>query len=157
MVLTSQSAFIRGQSNHDNFTYVRNLARSYHRNKRPTLLFKLDISKASEFVRWDYLMALLQHQGFPQRWINWLGALLVTSHSKILLNGIPGEEIRHGCGLCQGDPLSPLLFILAIDPLQKNYGQSYGAKDSQQFERHARTPLNLSLCRCAVVFINTIY
>lgn len=43
---TNQSAFICGRSIHDNFLYVRNLARRYHRNKIPMLLFKLDISKA---------------------------------------------------------------------------------------------------------------
>ena len=37
----------------------------------------------------------------------------------VLLNGVPGNPIQHGQGLWQGDPVSPLLFVLAIDPLQQ--------------------------------------
>ena len=57
--------------------------------------------------------------GFPDRFRAWIAALLSSSSSRILLNGIPGPPIKHGKGFRQGDPISPLLFVIAIDPLHK--------------------------------------
>ena len=118
IISKSQSAFIRGRSIHDNFMYVWNMARRFDRSKTPMLLLKLDISKTFNSVRWEYILSLLQHMGFPARWRNWIAASFSTASSQVLLNGILGQHIAHGRGLRQGDPLSPLLFILAINPLQ---------------------------------------
>jgi hypothetical protein len=85
----------------------------------PTLLIKLDISKAFDSVRWDYLLSILEHGGFPPRRRDWIASLLTTSTSRVLLNGLPLDAIQHGRGLRQGDPLSPLLFNLSIDPLHR--------------------------------------
>jgi hypothetical protein len=119
IVSRSQSAFIKTRTIHDNFMYVRNTARKLHRSKIPSLLIKLDIAKAFDSVRWDYMLDLLQRLGFPQRWRALLTTLFSTASSRVLLNGFPGKNIPHGRGLRQGDPLSLLLFDIAIDPLQK--------------------------------------
>ena len=51
LVSNAQSAFIKKRSIHDNFLYVKNLARRFHKGKTPALLFKLDIRKAFDSVR----------------------------------------------------------------------------------------------------------
>lgn len=45
--------------------------------------------------------------------------LLSSASSRVLVNGAAGPVIRHRRGLRQGDPLSPFLFILAMEPLQQ--------------------------------------
>jgi hypothetical protein len=119
IVSTCQSAFIKNRSIHDNFLAVRTAARRFHTNKTPTLLFKLDIAKAFDSIRWEYILTLLEHLGSPIRWREWIAAILSTSTSRVILNGVPNPHIWHGRGLRQGDPLSPLLFVIAIDPLQR--------------------------------------
>jgi hypothetical protein len=107
LISPCQSAFIKRRSLHDNFFYMRNLTRRFHRTKTLTLLLKLDISKAFDSVRWDYLLSLMDRLGFPMRWRNWISDLLTSSTSLVLLNRIPLNPIQHGRGLRQGDPLSP--------------------------------------------------
>ena len=88
LISISQSAFIKKRCIQDNFLYVRNLARAYHKTKTPTLLFKLDIAKTFDSVSWEYLLELLEIRGFPVRWRNWIS--LILSASSIVLNGGAG-------------------------------------------------------------------
>jgi hypothetical protein len=156
LISSSQSAFIKRRCIQDNFLYVRNLARAYHRTKTPALLMKLDISKAFDSVSWEYLLELLQRKGFPARWRDWLTLLLASSSSSILLNGVPGPPIKHERGLRQGDPLSPYLFILAIDTLQNLFKVATDEGCLSPLRgRHSKLRLSL-YADDAVIFLNPL-
>jgi hypothetical protein len=58
LISRSQSAFIKSRSIHDNYMYVRIYASRLHKARTPALLINLDIKKAFDSVRWDYLVDL---------------------------------------------------------------------------------------------------
>jgi hypothetical protein len=67
LVSNAQSAFVKKRSIHDSSMYVRNLAWKIHKTKKATLLFKVHIKNSFGLVRWDYLMDMLHHLGFPSK------------------------------------------------------------------------------------------
>jgi hypothetical protein len=79
----------------------------------------LNIQKAFDTVNWSYLLEVLQALGFGPRWREWVSFLFCTTTSRAMLNGVPGPKFHHARGVRQGDPLSLMLFILAMDPLQR--------------------------------------
>lgn len=64
------------------------------------------------------ILHMLRHLGFPDRWVTWINSILSSGTSAVLLNGIPGRKFKCKQGVRQGDPLSPLIFVLAAELLQ---------------------------------------
>jgi hypothetical protein len=79
---------------------------------------KLDFEKAFDKVEHNLMLKFMDKKGFPSRQLSWMQLIFNSGTSYVLLNGVPGKVFHCKRGVRQGDPLSPLLFVLATDFLQ---------------------------------------
>ncbi|CAL1412481.1 unnamed protein product [Linum trigynum] len=74
LISSCQSSFIPGRQTTDNIIAVQEILHSFRKKKgkKGGMIFKIDLEKAYDSLRWDFLRDTLKEVGLPSSWINFI-------------------------------------------------------------------------------------
>lgn len=90
----------------------------------PRMMLKIDFEKSFDRIEWNVILATLQRMCFPVIWINWNHSCLSSTSFSFVLNGHHSSWISSSRGVRQGDPISPLLFLLVLQNLSAIFNKA---------------------------------
>ena len=128
---------------HENMHYLK----EKRTGKLRYMALKLDMSKAYERMEWVFLEKIMLKMGFYQKWVDLVSACIKSVTYSILLNGQPHGLITPSCGLRQGDPFSPYLFLLVTEGLHALFKK---AKENENI-------MGVSLCAAGPRVVHLLF
>ncbi|KAL0434845.1 UNVERIFIED_CONTAM: hypothetical protein Sradi_0192400 [Sesamum radiatum] len=140
----TQSAFIPGRLITDNVLVtfeINHYVKNRTRGKSGSFALKLDMSKAYDWVEWNFLRAILLRLGIHERFVGLIMSFGTSVTYSLMLNGSQFGYFRPHRGIRQGDPLSPYLFLFVAKAFScmlqdtENRGEIQGIAISREAPR----------------------
>lgn len=116
----NQVGFVQGRQLCENVLLASELVSDFHASGITTRgCLQVDLAKAYDNLNWQFLENVLNAIDLPERFVGWIKQCFTTTSYSIAVNGELVGYFQGKKGLRQGDPISSLLFVLAMDVLAK--------------------------------------
>jgi len=124
IISDSQNAFVKGRNIHDGIRTIDQAISHLERREEKGGILAVDFSKAFDTIDHSYLWDTMANFGISQNFIHMVQTLYNGAESAVLNGGntLGYTPLQRSCR--QGDPISPYLFIVAIEPLIRKINQS---------------------------------
>lgn len=115
-----QTGFIPSRHIGDNIRNIQSLIDFTQGTGRSGLIVSLDFSAAFDSLRHDFLFKALQSFDLGENFLSWIQILYNSTETCVLNRGQSTGWFPFSRGIRQGCPISPFLFVLAVEKLAES-------------------------------------
>jgi exonuclease III len=115
IISPDQTGFVPGRLIGTNILKAQSIISYMEEHNEEGLMMGIDYEKAFDTIEWSFIKKSLEHFNFPPTIINWITTLYNNINTRIINNGHTSKPFNPTRGVRQGCPLSPILFVIAVE------------------------------------------
>lgn len=117
LISPEQKGFCKTDGTGEHTALLQNAVHQTVNNNREMVVAWLDLTNAFGSVPTKWILKTVKAMGFPERFLSILKNLYSNSTTAVKTQLGKTSPIKVAAGVKQGDPISPILFNIAMEPL----------------------------------------